>query len=242
MNYLHLDSTPSTNSYIAANAGSLVAPTMVTVRDQTAGRGQRGNTWEAAPGENITASVLLHPAGVEARRQFSISEAVALAVSDTLARYGISSCVKWPNDIYVGDRKICGILIEHSLYGTHIRRTIAGVGLNVNQTEFLSDAPNPVSMRLVTGRHYDLEEMTRVLGDAIEARMIIVSTPEGRERTHGEFLANLWRGQGVWPWRRPDGTRFEASISDVADTGMMTLRLTDGTEETFAFKEVAYVL
>ena len=242
MYYLHLDSTPSTNSYIAANAATLTPPAMVMTREQTAGRGQRGNTWEAAPGENITASLLLVPEGVEARRQFSVSEAVALAVTDTLARYGVSATVKWPNDIYVGDSKICGILIEHSLYGTQIRRTIAGIGLNVNQSLFLSDAPNPISMTQITGHRYDIDEVARVLGDMVEARMAIVATPEGRRRTHGEFMARLWRGRGVWPWRRPDGSVFEASIADIADTGMLTLRLVDGSEETFAFKEVAFIL
>ncbi len=238
---MHLDSTPSTNCYISAHAEAMKIPTMVTVRDQTAGRGQRGNSWESAPGENVTASVLLRPDGVEARRQFAVSEAVALAVTDTLARYGIEAKVKWPNDIYVGDRKICGILIEHSLYGTQIRRTIAGVGLNVNQQEFLSDAPNPVSMRQLTGRIYDVDEVAEVLGEMIEARIGIVATPEGRERTHGEFMARLWRGRGLWRWRLPDGSEFEASIDRIADTGHLTLRHPDGHETTYAFKEVAFL-
>ncbi len=240
MHYLHLDSTPSTNAYVGAHADTLEAPAMVSARSQTAGRGQRGNTWESAPGENLTVSVLLRPEGVEARRQFSISEAVALAVTDTLARYGIGAKVKWPNDIYVGDLKICGILIEHSLYGPDIRRTIAGIGLNVNQTLFLSDAPNPVSMRALTGREYDLEEVEQVLGDSIEARMRIIATEQGRERTHGEFMARLWRGRGEWEWRRPDGGRFRGSISSISELGMLTLRhaAPPHQEETFAFKEI----
>ena len=109
----------STNSYVSHHAASLADMTMVIADAQTAGRGQRGNSWESEPGKNLTFTLLHRPKGVLPREQFAISEATALAVADFLEENGISAAVKWPNDIYVGDRKIAGILIEHSLTGHH---------------------------------------------------------------------------------------------------------------------------
>ncbi|MDE6431375.1 MAG: biotin--[acetyl-CoA-carboxylase] ligase, partial [Duncaniella sp.] len=120
----------------------------VSARRQTAGRGQRGNSWESAPGKNITMSILLRPEGLHPSRQFVISRAVSLAITGVLRRYMPASAVrvKWPNDIYVDDRKICGILIENVISSASIRQSVVGIGINVNQRRFLSDAPNPVSM------------------------------------------------------------------------------------------------
>ena len=128
--YIHLESIRSTNTYLAQNAEGAVHGTVVYADCQTAGRGQRGNSWESADFKNITMSMLLRPANVKPSCQFWLSEAVALAVVHTLDRYidnGVS--IKWPNDIYWNDRKICGILVEHSLSGGKIDHTIAGIGL-----------------------------------------------------------------------------------------------------------------
>ena len=124
MNYLELEETASTNTYATQHAGELADMTMVTARRQSAGRGQRGNSWESEPGRNLTFSLFFRPPrSLHPRSQFFISEAVALAIADALAGRGVEAMVKWPNDIYCGDRKICGILIEHSLFGDHIRRS-----------------------------------------------------------------------------------------------------------------------
>ncbi|MDE5927427.1 MAG: biotin--[acetyl-CoA-carboxylase] ligase, partial [Duncaniella sp.] len=142
------DTLPSTSSYLAGIAADAPHGTVVMAREQTAGRGQRGNSWEAEPGCNITLSLLLRPEGLHPARQFVISQAVSLAIADLVSHFVAAPVsIKWPNDIYVDDRKICGILIENTITGTSIDRTIVGIGLNVNQTEFRSDAPNPVSMR-----------------------------------------------------------------------------------------------
>ncbi|MDE7409349.1 MAG: biotin--[acetyl-CoA-carboxylase] ligase, partial [Muribaculaceae bacterium] len=117
MKILHLDEVDSTNVYIMRNVAELEAPVMVTAYRQTAGQGQRGNSWEAEPGKNLTFSIFYRPVGLPPIAQFSMSEAVSLAVVDFLAGHGIEAKVKWPNDIYVDDRKICGILIRHSVMG-----------------------------------------------------------------------------------------------------------------------------
>ena len=143
---------PSTSTYIADNAASLPSGYVVETPCQTAGRGQRGNSWESEPGKNITFSMIMRMPGFAARRQFRISEAVSLAIIETVVRHtGVACSVKWPNDIYAGDRKLCGILISHSLAGDTISYSIIGAGININQTCFLSYAPNPVSAAILTG-------------------------------------------------------------------------------------------
>ena len=149
--------TASTNSWVAANSDTLAHGDIVMAVEQTAARGQRGNTWEATPGLNLTLSMLLRPEGVEAARQFDISRAVALGTAEMLQELLEQEVlIKWPNDIYVGDRKIAGILIENTLTGRLIDRSIAGIGVNINQEVFHSDAPNPVSVSQLTVRTYDL--------------------------------------------------------------------------------------
>ncbi len=156
---------------------------VLMAREQTAGRGQRGNSWEAAPGMNVTMSVMLRPQGLPAAAQFAISEAVAMGVVDLLDSLGVDGArVKWPNDIYVGDRKVCGILIENSLCGTIVGRSVAGVGLNVNQREFVGGAPNPVSLRQLLGRDLDVESTGPVRSGAFRLRRAAC-------RLHGPALA-----------------------------------------------------
>ena len=160
-----LDSCDSTNAVLASRPDAQHG-TVVATRSQTAGRGQRGNSWEAEPGTNLTFSLLLRPQGFPAARQFELSMLVALGVADVLnslfGRLGfrdLKARIKWPNDIYVGHKKIVGILIENQLSGAGIDRTIVGIGVNVNQTRFLSDAPNPTSVALLTGRTLALEPL-----------------------------------------------------------------------------------
>ena len=193
-----VEETPSTNSALAAMGASAPHGYAILCRRQTAGRGQRGNSWESAPGQNVTLSLLLRPHEIDAAAQFTISEAVAIGVADTIAPLlpGHDVRLKWPNDVYAGDRKICGILIENSLTGRTVDRSIAGIGLNVNQQEFLSDAPNPVSLRQLTGRTYDIEDMARRLCANI---LTLLDTPAGE--LHSRYRTLLWRGEGLHRWK-----------------------------------------
>lgn len=245
MDFLLLEQVDSTNSYVSLHAASLADMTMVIADAQTAGRGQRGNSWESEPGKNLTFTLLHRPKGVLPREQFAISEATALAVADFLEENGIIATVKWPNDIYVDDRKIAGILIEHSLTGSAITDSRIGVGLNVNQQEFRSDAPNPVSMRQLTGHDYDISRTAARVGAHLERRLTMASTLEGRETLHAEFRSRLWRGDdGAYPFRRrgEDGI-FHGVITGVSPEGPLSVR-DNATGETseFMFKEVEFVL
>ncbi len=240
-----IDETTSTNSELASRADALKHGHALMALSQTAGRGQRGNTWEAEPGRNVTMSLLLRPAGLDVRQQFSLSEAVALGVVDTLASYGVTALVKWPNDIYVGDKKICGILIENSLEGTRIGRSIAGIGLNVNQHCFLSPAPNPVSMWQLLGTEYEVAEVGRMLvDDILRLCDTYLGSSAGRDVLHERYMRHMWRNDGGFhPYVDvASGQRFMAVIADVALTGHLTLRDADNSVRTYAFKEVQAII
>lgn len=218
--------------------------TAVMTREQTAGRGQRGNSWEAEPGKNITMSLMLHPEGLHPARQFVISQAVSLAIVEMLDSYVPDVSIKWPNDIYVGDRKICGILIENAITGSSITRCIVGIGLNVNQTLFLSDAPNPVSLRqLLPDTEFDIYALAELMIDGILRRVDNVLTGDDTDIAKAYF-ARLWRREGWHPYH--DNLRdidMEARIDAIAPAGPITLTdRADGMAREYAFKEVSFKL
>ena len=241
MELLWLEKTPSTNTWLKENLGSVAPMTMVCAKDQTAGRGQRGNSWEAQPGKNLTFSFWFRPEGIRPAEQFVISEAVALAVVAVLSKYGIEAKVKWPNDIYVGDRKICGILIENSILPESISSSIVGIGLNVNQKNFLSDAPNPVSMTMLSGEEFLLEEVASRMGEELEKFLNMV---DDWDRLHRLYMDRLWRRDGLYPYRETaTGRKFLGSIKNVESSGHLII--TDsksGENRRYAFKEIAFIL
>ncbi len=239
-----LESVDSTNEFLMREADSLVAPLLVAAKHQKAGHGQRGNSWESAAGENLTFSVLIHPESFSPLLQFYISEAVSLSVVDFLALHRIEAKVKWPNDIYVGDRKICGILIRHSLAGNSISYSVLGVGINVNQTKFLSNAPNPVSMAMISGCRYTIDLLYEEIGTCIENRLQAIYTESSRNHLHQEFMNTLWRGDGKY-YSFTDtatGETFSATIHNISRQGPITLRLPNDILRTYNFKEVSFNL
>lgn len=244
MNIIWIDECQSTNTHV----GSLPLDTngvVVATRAQTAGRGQKGNSWESEPDKNLTFSVMWQPQGFAARDQFAISEAVALAVTDLLSELGLEATVKWPNDIYVGDKKICGILIEHSVMGLDLSRTIAGVGININQREFVSDAPNPVSVIQLIGAELSLEPLLERYVAILESRLDAISTAEGRKDIHDEFQKCMWRFDGKpYPFRDRDSEQiYQGIIRGVEPMGFMDVENTvTGEIRKYAFKEVEFLL
>lgn len=212
----------------------------VIAKEQTAGRGQRGNRWSSNPGENLTFSLVWEPTFLEAKRQFLLSEAVALALTDTLGEYNIKAKIKWTNDIYVGRKKICGILIEHDL-GTdgHLARTIVGIGLNVNQKEFEEWVPNPTSMATLTGESYDVGAVFQRLYDALEARYNqLQSDPAAIER---DYDALLFRKGELATYALPGGKRFEGVILGVKPSGELLVE-SQGMVVPYLFKEIEFVI
>ena len=156
---IELDETDSTNRFLIqlCNEKENTVEEMTTVKTdyQTSGKGQRGNSWEAEKGQNLLFSFVLYPTFLEARHQFILSQIVSLAIKEELSRWSDEISIKWPNDIYWKEKKICGILIENDLSGIYIGRCIVGIGININQEKFVSDAPNPVSLKQITGKKHD---------------------------------------------------------------------------------------
>lgn len=144
---VRFESLGSTNDEAMSHT-SYTHGTIILAQNQSAGRGQRGNIWQSNPGENLTFSLVLEPVHIPVYEQFRLSIMAALAASDALRELGVSCCVKWPNDLYVGDKKIGGILIEHNLQGEFLTRTVIGIGINVAQREFPASLPNPTSVTL----------------------------------------------------------------------------------------------
>jgi len=244
LNIIHLARTASTNTYLLGRAAELPDDTVVLTERQTAGRGQRGNAWESEPHKNLTFSQLFHRPPVPARQQFAISQAVSIAIARTLRnQLALPVTIKWPNDIYVGDGKLAGILIESSLAGTDIAYSVVGVGLNVNQTEFVSDAPNPVSLAMLTGRQYDRQAMLHSLCTACSKYVHELADAKFCENLRHDYLELLYRNDGHFhTFMTPDGTRFQAAIEQVAPDGTLTLHRPDGTSTAYAFQQVKHVI
>ncbi len=179
MNILRLPQTKSTNSYAVSLLSQQRPPEgyVVITDNQTQGKGLETNSWESEVGKNLTFSIILYP-DFAAEQQFTLNKAISLGIYDFLQnKIGkVKVSVKWPNDIYLDDKKVCGILIQNSLIGNRFDYTIVGIGLNVNQSIFLSDAPNPVSMKMITGIDYNIEELLEKLLKAILLRYSQVKT------------------------------------------------------------------
>ena len=229
---VHIEETDSTNRWLKENGEG----TMVIVADyQTAGKGCGTNAWESERGKNLTFSMLIHPDGILANDQFHITEVVSVAMCKTLQSYIYNKVeIKWPNDIYVGDKKICGILIENRLQGQTIRDCIIGIGLNVNQTEFKSDAPNPVSLRQLTGKETDINELMTAFLECFDRELNSKTTCfTYREMLYKKGKDSLYKSKT---------TCFTARLMDVLPDGRLLLVDKEGQERTYAFKEVQFIV
>ena len=242
--YIKVNQTASTNTYLSRLAATLPGGTVIYTPCQTAGRGQKGNSWESEDGKNLTFSLLLKRPPVKARDQFCLSEAAALAVVEALtAEAGEGFTVKWPNDVYWQDSKVCGMLIENSLDGSDIATCIIGIGINVNQEVFLSDAPNPVSLKGITGREHDLEALLKRICSRIEYLAATLGDDSARQNLHSRYMASLYRNDGaLHPFEDAAGHRFKGAVAGIAPDGTLTLRHEDGTSRDYLFKEVHHII
>lgn len=242
----------STNTYLKAHPELGQDEDLFALRTdyQTAGRGQLGNGWESERGKNLLCSLRWRNTGIPVAEAFRINEIVAVAIRRMAFVSGDSPVIKWPNDIYVGDKKLAGILVENSLCGGVVSESIIGIGLNVNQTAFLS-APNPTSLALETGRQWDVEAvMQQVLASFRE----VITWPQAR--VHETYIGHLYRKDGFYPYREREVSLqptapiwddkqkddFLAQIKDVTPQGELVLEQEDGTQKRYHFKQIQYIL
>ncbi|MFC5409039.1 biotin--[acetyl-CoA-carboxylase] ligase [Larkinella bovis] len=238
----YLPSCQSTND-VAANliaTDNALDGTVVYTEHQTAGRGQRGNQWEAQPGQNFTFSVILQPSFLQANEQFWLNIAVSLGISDWLStQVGDRLKIKWPNDLYVQERKIGGILIENTLYGYSLAWSIVGIGLNINQTRFQTPTATSLSNETPNDHDFVLSDLFPALLESLERRYLALRAGQ-RDVLKTNYLQKLFRYQEENEFIA-DGERFWGTIIGVEETGRLAIQVGDRLR-TFAFKEVEFVL
>ena len=247
---INLPTVDSTNVFVremlaeessgqVVSAATLPGFTLVVADDQTQGRGQQGNSWETERGKNLIFSLLCHPGFLKPSEQFLLSQCMAVAIWEALSRYVEGVEVKWPNDIYVGEQKISGTLIECDLQGKSISNCIIGVGININQTVFRSDAPNPVSLQQLTGRVHDREEVLAAILNAFQRYYAFLQAGQV-ERVRQLYREHLYRRDGLHRYADVRG-EFMAEIADVEPTGHLHLRFDIGQEVRYELKEVRFL-
>lgn len=247
---MKVERTESTNTLMRELIARGNPPEYIYAGYQTAGRGQQGNGWESAPDENLLCSILIEREKTVALKEespFYMNVAVSVAVQRLL---GEGFTIKWPNDIYWQDKKVAGILIENAIVGNQVAYSIAGIGLNVNQTEFLSGAPNPISLRQISGESYDIDALMNQLLASIQE---VQTWP--REQLWAYYRAHLYRREGLWPFvEREVSTaptmnadaatkgQFLARIEDILPTGEIVLRDQEGKKRKYHFKQIRYIV
>jgi BirA family transcriptional regulator, biotin operon repressor / biotin---[acetyl-CoA-carboxylase] ligase len=241
-NLIFKKNLPSTNTYAAdlLKKNSPQEGTIIQTNFQSAGRGQTGNKWESEDGNNLLISIILYPSTVNPSEQFTISMAVSLGICDFVTRFSGDSSVKWPNDIYVKNDKIAGILIENSVMGAKIENSIVGIGLNINQISFKSDAPNPVSLKLVTGADYILPECLAELASDLDIRYKQVIAEEF-QLLKDDYASKLYR-INEWADFIDKNGRFEGKIVSVTDSGKLVIERKPGKQTEYSFKEVEFII
>ncbi len=235
---IHIAETDSTNRWLKEASQEDCSPgsdvSRVVVADyQTAGRGCGTNHWESERGQNLLFSLLIHPHQLPVSRQFHISMAVSLAICEAIGQHIGNLSIKWPNDIYWRNGKICGILIENRIQGSVLKDSIIGVGVNVNQRVFRSDAPNPVSMWQICEHEIDRDQL---LNDILQAFGRYLS-----QDVRQQYLSLLYRRKGYHPYADQNGP-FMAELKDVEDDGHLVLSDESGRERRYAFKEVSFII
>jgi BirA family biotin operon repressor/biotin-[acetyl-CoA-carboxylase] ligase len=212
--------------------------TVVITDNQTKGRGQRGNTWEAAPNMNLTFSVLLKPSFLLVAEQFAITEAISLGLADYLSNRGAEPVnIKWPNDMMIGNKKVAGILIENSLVGNRIQQSVVGIGVNINQQVF--EVPSATSLGLATYKTFSLPDEWAALMRKIEYRYIQLKNTI-KQLLETEYLVRLFRFQQC-SWFEVNGERVMGTIESVTPSGKLVVKMKDETR-SFDLKEIQFVV
>lgn len=242
----------STNDWLKTEAAKNKPPEGMVVRadSQSAGRGQFGSRWESETGANLTLSVLLYPNWLPAGQQFYLSMAMALGVREAVEKILAAAPqtplpavrIKWPNDLYIDDRKVGGILIENTLAGASLQTSVAGIGLNVNQIAFPADLPNPGSLALAMQRNFDADEMAECLFECLERRYLQLKANR-KANLKSDYLAALYRlDTPAFFQKTTDATVFEGRISGVSEEGLLQISMADGQAAFFDLKQIRFLI
>jgi len=239
---LFFENLPSTNTQAAIllKRDDVTEGTVIHTNYQLDGRGQIGNSWESENGKNLLISIVLFPFMIIPSDQFYISMTVSLGISDFLKRYIPVCRIKWPNDIYINNDKIAGLLIENSIMGDQIENSIAGIGLNINQDKFLSDAPNPVSLKIVTGMNFNLTTCLDQLVSDLDKRYKQLIAGK-YDQIKEEYISRLFRLNELHNYSDKNGI-FSGKIKSVTDFGRLQIEKENGLNNNYSFKDVEFIL
>jgi BirA family biotin operon repressor/biotin-[acetyl-CoA-carboxylase] ligase len=242
MPFIELQTVDSTNNYALTqiHAGLAQHGWTVFAREQLAGKGQRGKKWASSSQSDIALSIVIKPSGLLLARQFQLSACIAVAVRSFFEKYaGPDTRIKWPNDLYWKDRKAGGILIENIVRGTGSWEwAVAGIGININQTQFPADLPNPVSLKQITGKHFDPADLAKELCLIIEGHYQELIT-KGFENISSIYLSHFYKKDEKVKLKK-DTRVFEAIIKGISSQGKLIVL--HNIEEQFDFGEVQWVL
>jgi len=239
----HLDETPSTNAFAAEllAKGNVLEGTLVSASVQSKGRGYSGNSWESEKGKNLLFSIILKPTFLLARQQFYLNELVTLGIYDALLpESGSKLRIKWPNDIFYKDEKLAGILIENTLSGHFIQHSVIGIGLNVNQEKFADGIKHVTSLKKITKKDMDLNELLKTICEKIEVRYLQLKKNQ-LQFLQQDYMRTLYRADDEEYWYRKNGKKFKARIAGLSPEGKLMLA-TDKGWDAYGFKEVEFVL
>ena len=242
------DSIDSTNSEAARRISNIDKMAVFAAKYQTAGRGQRGNKWLSKAGDNLTFSIALRLGNegmpkITPTEQFYISIITTLAICDYLRHCGINPLIKWPNDIYVKNKKICGILIENQLSGNKVSSSIIGIGLNLNQTEFAPELMNPTSIALLTSTKTTPEHALDTFLPFFIKRLDALSNAYGKSNAFKEFQQLMYRKDSSYPYRDClSGKEFIGKIKGISAEGFLLMEMPDKSIQSFSFKEISYII
>ena len=222
---------------------------------QSAGRGQTGNGWEAERDKNLLLTYLLRLPEIAPTEQFRLNILASIVTHRAIAAYLPEQqrerlTIKWPNDIYYDDRKIAGILVENSLSGSHVQHSIAGVGINLNQEQWVGNAPNPVSLKMVTGALTDIHQVRQTF-----MQMLHFTLQWNADDCKDYYMQHLYRREGYYPYverevstaptmiaTEAEEGQFMARIVDILPTGEIVLCDSQGNQRTYHFKQIRFVL
>lgn len=235
----YIKQTESTNTLIRKRLQTEDLAEMFVLQTdfQSSGKGQQGNSWESEDAKNLLFSILLKPSHIAVDKQFIASQMMSLAIKKVLDQYAEGFSIKWPNDIYWKDKKIGGILIENTLQANKIKWMIIGVGLNINQQKFVSNAPNPVSLFNITTK----VEPINIILKKILADFELIYRTNDTTTIRNEYFENLYRGSGFHKFNAENQV-FEAQITNIFPDGQIELETTKNESLRFYFKEVEFVI
>lgn len=244
-NIIRLEKVGSTNMYLRLcleKGEDLKHWTVIVTENQMAGKGMEENTWHSEPGKNLTLSVFIKPDFLLPEEQFTLNKAMALAVADFVGFHlpDKKVSIKWPNDIYIDDRKTAGLLISNSIKGNKLENAIIGIGININQTKFPEEIPNPASLRMFLNKNLKLDECLKSLCRFIDQRYEEIYSGNA-QRIIEEYNSKLYRIGEIHQFIKGNEI-FSAQISSVSEYGQLQLKTTKGKNLQFGFKEVEFII